>query len=59
MLVDKSYPYLYSNFGISAVGSALAAIYGNDFVSVMNNFIASDLGLDFTKISDGTGDLSG
>ncbi|GHU90004.1 hypothetical protein FACS189476_09650 [Spirochaetia bacterium] len=59
LLVDKSYPYLYSNFGISTVGSALATIYRNDFVTLMNNFIASDLGLDSTKISDGTGDLSG
>jgi CubicO group peptidase (beta-lactamase class C family) len=59
LLVDKSYPYLYSNFGISAVGSALAAIYRNDFVTVMNNFIAAELGLDHTKISDGTGNLSG
>jgi CubicO group peptidase (beta-lactamase class C family) len=59
LLANRSYPYLYSNFGISAVGSALAAIYGNDFVTLMNNFIASDLGLGSTKISDGTGDLGG
>jgi CubicO group peptidase (beta-lactamase class C family) len=59
LLVDKSYPYLYSNFGISTVGSALAAIYGNDFVTVMNNFIVSELVLKSTRISDGTGDLDG
>ncbi|GHU23061.1 hypothetical protein FACS1894172_00990 [Spirochaetia bacterium] len=59
LLIDKSYSYLYSNFGISTVGSALAAIYRNDFVTVMNNFIVSELGLTHTKISDGTGDLSG
>jgi CubicO group peptidase (beta-lactamase class C family) len=64
LLIDRSYPFLYSNFGISVVGNALAAIYGNDFVPIMNNFIASELGLLHTKISDGiipngTGDLGG
>jgi CubicO group peptidase (beta-lactamase class C family) len=59
LLVDRSYPYLYSNFGISVVGSALAAIYESDFTPLMSSFIASDLGLEHTKISDGTGDLGG
>jgi CubicO group peptidase (beta-lactamase class C family) len=59
LLVDKSYPFLYSNFGMSAAGSALAAIYKSDFTTLMNNFIVSDLGLRSTRISDGTGDLNG
>lgn len=56
---EKEYPFYYSNFGISVVGIALSHIYGKDYTSVMNDFIVSDLGLEHTKISDGTGDLKG
>lgn len=56
---DREYPFDYSNFGISVVGIALSNIYGEDYTSVMKDFIASDLGLEHTKISDGSGDLKG
>jgi CubicO group peptidase (beta-lactamase class C family) len=58
-LEDKDYPFAYSNFGISVVGSALAGVYGRDFTTLMNDFIKSDLKLENTVISDGTGDLQG
>jgi CubicO group peptidase (beta-lactamase class C family) len=51
--------FTYSNFGISVVGSALAKIYEKDFASLMNDFIVSDLNLEQTRVSDGTGDLTG
>jgi len=57
LLVDRTYPYQYSNFGISAAGAALAEMYGTNFPAVMNSFIFSDLGLENTRISDGSGDL--
>ena len=56
---NRQYAFNYSNFGISVIGSALAQIYGKDYAAVMNDFIVSDLGLEHTKISDGTGNLSG
>lgn len=59
LLNDKSYPFFYSNFGISVVGYALASIYGNNYATIIDNFIISELGLAHTKVSDGTGDLSG
>jgi CubicO group peptidase (beta-lactamase class C family) len=58
-LEDKDYPFAYSNFGLSVVGSALAGLYGSDFTTVMNDFIKFDLKLPNTAISDGTGDLQG
>ncbi|GHU17321.1 serine hydrolase [Spirochaetia bacterium] len=57
LLMNRTYPFLYSNFGISVVGNALERIYANNFTTVMNNFIASDLGLGNTGISSGSGDL--
>lgn len=56
---DKEYPFEYSNFGISIIGSALSQIYNNEFSLIMNDFIKSDLKLDNTKILDGSGDLQG
>ena len=53
------HPFTYSNFGISALGSALAGIYERDYFSLMNEFIKMDLKLENTHISDGTGDLAG
>ena len=58
-LEDMDYPFAYSIFCISVVGSALAGVYGCDFTTLMNDFIKTDLRLDNTVISDGTGDLQG
>ncbi|MGL5351890.1 MAG: serine hydrolase domain-containing protein, partial [Clostridium sp.] len=58
-LENKDYDYNYSNFGLSVVGSVLAKVYDTDYTSLMNSYISDDLGLQNTKISDGTGDLKG
>lgn len=55
----KDHGFTYSNFGISVVGSALTNIYGKDFASLLNDFIVSELKLGQTRVSDGTGDLTG
>ncbi len=55
----EDHPFVYSNFGISLIGNALAHIYDKNFTSIMNNFIKTELELKHTHISDGTGDLSG
>jgi len=54
---DRDYPFTYSNFGMSLVGTVLAAVYGQDFPTLIDRFIADDLGLPSTRIADGTGDL--
>ena len=54
-LKNKDYDFNYSNFGLSVVGSVLAEIYDTDYTTLMNSFINNDLGLQNTKISDGTG----
>ena len=56
---DKDYPFEYSSFGISVVGSALSEIYASDFITVMQDFIESDLKLENTRISDGKGNMNG
>lgn len=58
-LKNKDYPFGYSNFGMSVVGNAVANIYESDYTTIMNNFIVSELKLDNTRITDGTGDLDG
>ncbi len=56
---DTDHAFTYSNFGISVIGSALAKIYGKNFTTLMDGFILTDLKLDNTHISNGTGDLAG
>lgn len=56
---DKIYQFKYSNFGISAVGSALANIYKSDYLTIMNDFVSNELQLEHTKISQARGDLQG
>lgn len=58
-LQDKDYPFEYSNFGMATVGAVLSGVYDQGYPSLMNGYIAQDLGLSHTKLSDGTGDLSG
>ena len=56
-LMDRDYPFKYSNFGMSLVAAVLAAAYGEDYSTLIARFIADDLGLPHTRIGDGTGDL--
>jgi len=57
-LENRDYPFEYSNFGMAAIGLALESIYNEDYTPLMNSFIKNDLGLNHTKISDRSGDLS-
>ena len=56
---DGQYPFQYSNFGISVVGSVISNIYKEDYETLMNQYITEDLNLYNTYISKGTGDLTG
>lgn len=58
-LKDRDYDFRYSSFGIAVVGAVLSEVYGNDYTVLVNTYIAEDLGLNNTKISDGSGDPGG
>lgn len=58
-LKDKDYPFKYSNFSFAVLGTILSSVYGKNYTDLMNQFIVNDLKLNHTKISDGTGNLSG
>jgi CubicO group peptidase (beta-lactamase class C family) len=57
-LENKDYPFEYSNFNMAVTGLILESIYNEDYTPLMNSYIKNDLGLNHTKISDGSGDLS-
>jgi CubicO group peptidase (beta-lactamase class C family) len=57
-LENRDYPHVYSNFGYAVAGLVLEGIYNGDYTSLMNNYLKTELGLNNTKISDGSGDLS-
>ena len=57
-LENRDYPHVYSNFGYAVAGLVLEGIYNEDYTSLMNNYLKNELGLNNTKISDGSGDLS-
>lgn len=59
ILQDKAYRFRYSGFGISLVGAVLSSVYHQDFADLLERFIREDLHLQHTKVSDGSGDLSG
>lgn len=56
-LKDTDHPFTYSNFGFATLGAVLEEVYDKDYASLMNAYVSEDLGLENTKISDGTGDL--
>jgi CubicO group peptidase (beta-lactamase class C family) len=58
-LTKKEYDFKYSNFGFATVGCVLSNVYDQDYTKLMNHFIQDDLKLENTRISDGSGDLSG
>ena len=58
-LNDKDYEFEYSNFGISVLGLVLESVYNKDFVTLMNEFIEKDLGLNNTKVATSKGNLEG
>lgn len=58
-LENKDYNFEYSNFGMATLGLVLEQVYGEDYFVLMNQFIREDLGLTNTRVSDGTGNLTG
>ncbi len=58
-LQDHDYPYSYSNFGVSVLGLVLEEIYQTSYPDLVNAFVQQELGMQHTRISDGTGNLTG
>jgi len=44
-LQDKNYPWQYSNFGMALLGYAISVAAGQDYWSLMNDFLSDELGL--------------
>lgn len=57
-LSDRSYPFVYSNFGIAVVGLVLETIYDKPFYDLMNDYL-KDLSLKNTEVNKQGGTLSG
>lgn len=51
---NKNYGFRYSNFGYAVLGEVLSQIHGQDFTSLLNDYVES-LGLHQTFVSDGSG----
>lgn len=58
-LDNKDYKFKYSNFGMATVGNILSNVYNTEYTQLMNDYIANDLKLKNTRISNGTGNLGG
>ncbi len=58
-LNNEDYKFQYSNFGMAVLGNVLSSIYESDYTSLMNDYIANELKLENTSVSDGTGNLKG
>lgn len=58
-LADMEYCFRYSGFGMSVVGAVLSSVYRKDYAYLLDSFIKNDLHLQKTKVTDGSGDLSG
>lgn len=56
-LQDRDYAFHYSNFGMAVLGAVLSEVYGQDYHTLVDTYLAEELGLNNTVISDGSGDL--
>lgn len=55
---DQAHEFLYSNFGYAALGLILEEVYGEDYTTLMDGFLADELHLEHTRLSDRSGDLN-
>lgn len=53
----ESYGFTYSNFGYAVLGLVLEAVYDQDYIVLLNDYVQKDLGMTATKISERDGDL--
>lgn len=58
-LKDKEYGFKYSNFGLSVLGEILCKVYEKDYRELMTDYVKNELGMENTRVSDGTGKVEG
>lgn len=58
VIQDKSYDWEYSNFGIAVLGTILGDVYDTSYKELAEDFINHDLGLNQTRLGNGTGNLT-
>lgn len=54
-LKNENHRFCYSNFGMAVIGLILENVYGQDYTSLMNNFVQEELNLKHTSVSTGSG----
>lgn len=55
---NQNQDYKYSNFGYAVLGLILEQVYQEEYTTLMNDYIVSELNLKHTQLSDGKGDLA-
>lgn len=58
VLKDKAFGWEYSNFGIAVLGTVMSEVYDTSFKQLAEEFIQKDLGLEKTRLGNGTGNLN-
>lgn len=54
---NQNHDYEYSNFGYAVLGLILEKVYQEEYATLMNDYIVSELNLQNTQLSDVKGDL--
>lgn len=54
----ENYGFTYSNYGYAVLGLVLKAVYDTDYTVLVNNYVQNELGMEDTRVSDNSGDLS-
>jgi len=55
----KEYGFSYSNYGFALLGLVLEKVYGTDYTSLLNHYLADDLAMKNTYVSNGDADFEG
>jgi len=55
----KEYGYSYSNYGFALLGLVLEKTYGVDYTSLLNAYLADELAMEETYVSNGDADFEG
>lgn len=55
----KAYEFSYSNYGFALLGLALEKVYGADYTSLLNEYLADGLAMRDTYVSNGDADFEG
>ncbi len=57
--VGKAYRFSYSNYGFALLGLVLEEVYGADYTSLLNAYLADEFAMEDTCVSNGDADFDG